>query len=431
MQGGNRYYFWMARILIGCWGSHGDIDPSIGLGVGLRRRGHEVTIATMSYFANHVRAAGLAFHSIRPDVSPTDVPLVRRIMDPWRGSEFLLRGVIAPAIKQMYEDLEGPARASDLLISHPLTMPLPLLAERHGIPWASTALAPMLFFSAIDVPVFPPAPWLKAMERLGPWVGRALAASARAASRSWLQPVSDLRRQLGLRDAGSPIFEGQHSPTLVLALFSRVFGGPHPDWPANVVITGPMFHDAVHGAALSPAVAQFLDDGPAPFLFTLGSSAVLTPGRFWEESIAATQHLGARALLLVGPENRALLEATLPPHCLAVERAPHSLVMPRTAAVIQQCGIGTLTFAMHSGVPILAVPFANDQPDNAYRAARLGVARIVTPRRYRARRVAAALDTLTHDSLVRSAVAQVAMRIRAEGGVETACDALESRFRLR
>jgi UDP:flavonoid glycosyltransferase YjiC (YdhE family) len=421
----------MARILIGCWGSHGDIDPSIGLGVGLRRRGHDVTIATMSYFADHVRAAGLAFHPIRPDVSPTDTALVRRIMDPWRGSEFLLREIIAPAIPQMYEDLEGPARASNLLISHPLTMPLPLLGERFEIPWASTALAPMMFFSATDVPIFPPAPWLKSLERTGPWVGRFLAKSARLASRAWLQPVTDLRRRLGLPDAGSPIFEGQHSPHLVLALYSRVLGEPQPDWPANVVITGQMFHDAVHGATLPPAVARFLDEGPAPFLFTLGSSAVLTPGRFWEESIVATQRLGGRALLLVGPENRAMLDATLPSGCLAVERAPHSLVMPRAAAVIQQCGMGTLTFAMRSGVPILAVPFANDQPDNAYRAERLGVARIVTPGRYRAPRVAAALDALTHDPAVRTAVTQVAERVRAEGGVETACDALESRFRLR
>ena len=421
----------MARILIGCWGSHGDIDPSIGLGVGLRRRGHDVTVATMLYFADHVRAAGLRFHPIRPDVSPTDTAVVRRIMDPWRGSEYLLRQLIAPAISQMYEDLEGPARASDLLISHALTMPLPLLGERYGIPWASTALAPTMFFSTTDVPIFPPAPWLKSVERVAPWVGRVLARSARVASKAWLKPVTDLRRRLGLPDAGSPIFEGQHSPHLVLALYSRVLGAPQPDWPANVVITGQMFHDAVHGETLPPAVARFLDEGPAPFVFTLGSSAVLTPGRFWEESVAATRRLGGRALLLVGPENRALLDATLPPGCLAVERAPHSLVMPRAAAVIQQCGIGTLTFAMRAGVPILAVPFANDQPDNAYRAARLGVARIVTPPRYRARRVAAELDALTHDPAVRSAVTTVAARVRAEGGVEAACDALEARFGLR
>jgi len=86
---------------------------------------------------------------------------------------------------------------------------------------------------------------------------------------------------------------------------------------------------------------------------------------------------------------------------------------------------------MRAGVPILAVPFANDQPDNAYRAARLGVARIVTPNRYRARRVAAELDALAHDPAVRTAVADVATRVRAEGGVELACDALESRFGLR
>lgn len=105
--------------------------------------------------------------------------------------------------------------------------------------------------------------------------------------------------------------------------------------------------------------------------------------------------------------------------------------MPRAAAVIQQCGIGTLTGAMRAGVPILAVPFANDQPDNAYRAERLGVARTITPGRYRARRVAETLAALTADADVRAATARVAARVRAETGVATACDALERTFALR
>ncbi|MFM8302320.1 MAG: glycosyltransferase, partial [Gemmatimonadota bacterium] len=66
----------MARILIACWGSHGDVDPSIGLGLGLRARGYAVTIATMPYFGPIVTAAGLDFHPIPPDISPTDTAIV-------------------------------------------------------------------------------------------------------------------------------------------------------------------------------------------------------------------------------------------------------------------------------------------------------------------------------------------------------------------
>lgn len=421
----------MARILICCWGSHGDFDPSLGLALGLRSRGHEVTIATIRHFEPYVREAGLGFHAIRPDADPSDRALVERIMDRDRGTEYLLRELIYPGLPAMYEDLAAAARGQDLLISHPLTLPIPMLGEQLGVPWASTVLAPISFFSATDLPVVAPAPFLKSLERLGPWVARGVRRVARTVASRWSAPVRGFRRQLGLQDAGDPMFEGQHSPHLVLALYSRLLGDPQPDWPANTVVTGHMFHDGAHGASLAPAVERFLADGPPPVLFTLGSSAVLSPGRFWSESLAAVRTLGVRALCLVGPGNVETVARLAPGDVLVVERAPHSLVMPRASVVVQQCGIGTLAQGLRSGAPMLAVPFAHDQPDNAYRAMKLGVARILPPSRYRGRRVAEELARLSGEPAFREAAGRVAAAVRAERGVEAACDALEERFALR
>ncbi|MEY4607886.1 MAG: hypothetical protein RL625_103, partial [Gemmatimonadota bacterium] len=149
------------------------------------------------------------------------------------------------------------------------------------------------------------------------------------------------------------------------------------------------------------------------------------------ESLAAVRALGQRAIFLVGPENHEMLRTSFPPEILVVERAPHSLLIPRCAVVVQQCGVGTLMQALRAGVPTLAVPFANDQPDNAYRAARLGVARIIPASRYRRRRVAVALDQLLTDPSYRAASARVAAEVRAERGVDAACDAIERTFTLR
>lgn len=421
----------MARILVGCWGSHGDFDPSLGLALGLKSRGHDVTIATLPHFEPYVRDAGLGFVAIRPHADPSDKALVARIMDRDRGTEFLLRELIFPNLPAMYEDLSAAVRGMDLVVSHPLTLPIPMLGEKLGIPWASTVLAPMSFFSAHDLPVMPPAPFLKSLEVLGPWVARGVRAIATTVSGQWAKPVRAFRASIGLGPGGDPMFEGQHSPHLVLALYSSVLGAPQPDWPANVVVTGHMFHDGAHGVTLAPEVERFLADGPAPLLFTLGSSAVLSPGRFWDESLAAVRTLGMRALCLVGPGNVEAVQAKAPSGVLVVERAPHSLVMPRASAVIQQCGIGTLAQGLRSGVPLLAVPFAHDQPDNAYRAMRLGVARVLPPHRYRAARVAEELSALVRDPGYRAAAARVAATVRAEGGVAAACDALERRFSLR
>ena len=171
--------------------------------------------------------------------------------------------------------------------------------------------------------------------------------------------------------------------------------------------------------------------GPAPLVFTLGSSAVLVAGRFWDESVAVVRELGARGLFLVGPGNAEAMRSTLPAEILAIDGTPHSLLFPRSDAVVQQCGVGTLAQSLRSGRPMLGVPYAHDQPDNAYRAERLGMARVVPAHRYAARRVVRELRALLHDPSYAEAAARTAQIVRSEGGVAAACDALEQRFGLR
>jgi len=195
-------------------------------------------------------------------------------------------------------------------------------------------------------------------------------------------------------------------------------------------VTGHVFHDAPHGGSLSPEMESFLEGGPPPVVFTLGSSVVLVAGDFWRESIAAARSVSTRAVLLMGPGNAAALRPSLPPEILAVDVAPHSLLFPRAAAVVQQCGIGTMAQSLRSGRPMLAVPHAHDQPDNAWRAARLGMARIVYPRRYRTARVAEELRTLRDDVSYGAAAQRAAATVQSEGGIRAACDALERTFGL-
>ena len=414
----------MARIVLTCWGSHGDVDPYLALARGLRARGHTAIVAAPEFYRDVVATAGVDFHPVRPAVDPTDAALLRRIMDPVRGSQVVLCELVMGAVDEAYADLEAVAAGADLLVSHPVTVAAPVLAERHGVRWASTVLAPLSFWSRHEPPVLPPAPWLKGAERLGPWVGRTVIGAVRLATRDWSKPVSRLRARLGLPRGGDPIFEGQHAPALVLGLFSRVLAEPQPDWPAQAIVTGQPVYDAPHGTRLSPALTAFLEAGEPPLVFTLGTSAVLAPSAFYTESLAAARRLGMRAVLLVGREREATF-AGAGGDALAVGTAPHSLIFPRAAVVVQHCGVGTLGQGLRAGRPILAVPFAHDQPDNAWRASRLGIARVLAPPGYRAPRVAAELARLLDDPAYAASAARVAARVREEDGVATACSALE------
>jgi UDP:flavonoid glycosyltransferase YjiC (YdhE family) len=335
-----------------------------------------------------------------------------------------------PAVDAMFEDLDAASAGADLLVSHPLTFAAPVVAEARRMKWASAVLSPLSFFSRHDVPVFPPAPWLASLRRLGSWPGSLLVSLARFATKRWQQPVHALRQRLGLPRGAEPMWEGQHSPHLVLALFSSVLARPQRDWPPKVRVTGHVFYDAPHGASLSPAIESFLASGPAPIVFTLGSSVVMVAGDFWQESLAAVRSLGMRALLLTGPGRSEPLAPSLPPGVLAIDAAPHSLLFPRAAAVVQQCGVGTLAQSLRSGKPMLGVPHAHDQPDNAWRVAQLGMSRTLYPWKYRAPRVTSELHALCHQGSYSTAAERIAAVVRSEGGVREACEAIEQTFAL-
>src|SRR5947199_192911 len=83
-------------------------------------------------------------------------------------------------------------------------------------PWAPPLLQPLGLFSAYDPPVLPQAPFLAKLRFLGPALHRPLFRCARRSVRSWSGPWHRLRAEVGLPPTSdSPLFEGQHSPSLV------------------------------------------------------------------------------------------------------------------------------------------------------------------------------------------------------------------------
>jgi UDP:flavonoid glycosyltransferase YjiC (YdhE family) len=210
---------------------------------------------------------------------------------------------------------------------------------------------------------------------------------------------------------------------LTLALFSRVLGERQPDWPPNVVTTGFVFYNGPEG--LDPEVEAFLDTGDPPVVFTLGTSAVGAAGTFYDESARAATRLGLRAILLTGGFEQNRPKGLRSRDILVAARAPHQLLLPRARAVVHQVGAGTTGQALRAGRPMLVVPHGHDQPDNAFRVAKLGVARIVRPGAYKAPRVARELQALLDDPAYQARASQVASIVRSEGGAAEAAAAIE------
>lgn len=412
------------RIVLTTHGTLGDLHPFLAIAVELRRRGHRPVIATSEYYRQKVEAAGIEFHPVRPDVSFRERELHRRLMEPRRGLERVIREYMFPVLRESYDDLLAAVQGNggaDLLISQILMFAAPLVAEKMGIPWVSTELQPGAFLSSYDPPVLAPMPALAKLRPLGPGFHRQVFRVARLVGRSWGDPVRELRRELGLPPGADPLFEGRQSPRLLLALFSPVLGRRQPDWPANTTITGTPFYDE-EAVELDPELARFLDGGEPPIVFTLGSSAVWDAGRFYIESAAAAVQLGRRAVLLTGSNQP---ETSFPENILAVPYAPFAALFPRASVIVHQGGIGTTAQALRAGKPALVMPVGGDQFDNAARVQRLGAGRTIMQKQYRAKRVAEELAKLFDDPGYREKAEGTGRLVRAETGVESVCDAIE------
>src|ERR1051326_266400 len=418
------------RIVISTFGSFGDVHPYVAIALELKARGHAPVNATSDIYREKMDAIDIEFRPVRPDMPSYDQPdkvaeLIEGAMDARVGGEKVL-DMILPYLRDAYEDLSAAAEDADLLLTHPLPFVGPMVAQLRKIPWVSSVLAPASFLSVYDPLVPPQWPWLYHLMRLSPWVGRGVMALGMKKLDKLMQPVLALRAELGLPRGEQPVCSGQHSPTKVLALFSKLMAKPQPDWPPNTVVTGFSFYDRrdyFGETETPPDLLKFLDKGSPPVVFTLGSSAVWVARDFYRDSIAAARALGRRARLLVAPPRN--MPATLPEGIAAFEYAPYSEVLPRACAIVHQGGVGTTGHGMRSGKPVLILPHAHDQFDNAARIVRLGSGRVLPRPRYNVQSAIRELRALLDNPVYASSAAQVGETVREEQGARVAVDEIE------
>lgn len=419
------------RIVLSTFGSFGDVHPYIAIALELRARGHVPVLATSEVYREKMEGLGLAFQPVRPALPSYEQPdelgrMVADLLEQRNGPERVLQ-LLLPHMREIYEDLDRAAANADLLLTHPLPLVGPIVAQKRKLRWVSSVLAPASLLSVYD-PIVPPQwPALHKLMTLSPLVGRAVLGLAKLQLDPLLKPVYQLRAELGLPRGEQPIIAGQHSPRLVLALFSKVLAQPQPDWPRNTRVTGFPFYDRrdYFGERATPReLMQFLDAGPPPVIFTLGSSAIWVAKDFYRDSIKAARALGRRALLLIGHERNRLSEP-LPEGVAAFEYAPYGEVLPRGCAVVHQGGVGTTGQALRAGRPTLIVPHAHDQFDNAARAARLGCARTLPRPEYNAASATRELKQLLDEPSYITRAAEIGRIVQSEDGARAACDAIE------
>jgi UDP:flavonoid glycosyltransferase YjiC (YdhE family) len=386
------------RFLLTPVGSSGDVHPYVGIGRRLRERGHDVTVLTAEPHRRTVEGAELEFVSVFTEHDYEAATHDPELWHPTKSFKTVARLMLL-GLEATWRELERRyVPGKTFVVGHPLGFAARSFEEKSGAPAATLHLAPSSLRSAFQVGAA--------------GGGRRLAPAAPGSSALWwlidvtqLDPhlVPELNRwraSKGLPAVRRVFREWLHSPRLAVALFPEWFGARQPDWPRQLAFASFPLWDDPHVNPIDAELDAFLAAGAPPVVATPGS-ANRQAERFFAAVVGALERLGRRGLLLTQyPEQ---LPRELPSTIVARPYAPLSRVLPRAAALVHHGGIGTAAQAFAAGVAQLVMPMAFDQPDNALRARRLGVARFVLPKRFTADAVAGALQELLDDPAVAAA----------------------------
>ena len=143
----------------------------------------------------------------------------------------------------------------------------------------------------------------------------------------------------------------------------------------------------------------------------------------------AAKALHLRAVLLVGNDLENIPKEPIPENICIAKYAPYSRLFPRASVIVHQGGIGTTAQALRAGKPMLVMPYSHDQPDNARRVRRLGVAKVVQRKNYTAGRAAKMIQGLLANSRYAERAVAIQQVMAKEDGLKAACDALEAAIR--
>ena len=398
------------RITMVAFGTRGEVQPYIALGLGLQAAGHTVQIVTIGQLDELVTTYGLTsiaipFHSFASEQLTHNNTVPLREM--YRAAQQF--------IKQTLSIIWDACRNVDAIIfNHMSRMAVTHVLEALDIPAFMVIVHPYhLHFvlykwrtiNAYGKPAFKVGEVLRQQAEWHMFKGYI---------NRWRKDVLGLPsapfwgNDALIRTRKIPLF-CSYSPTIYPKL---------EEWPEWLHVTGYYFLDEPIGWSPPPALVEFLADGPPPVYIGFGS--LLHQGKVQDITTLAVKALkasGQRGILAAGWSDFGH-RPHLPDSVIAIESVPHTWLFPRVAAVVHHGGAGTTAAGIRAGVPSILIPVAWDQPFWGQRVADVGIGPPpIPPKRLTVTRLANTIKMATQDGAMRARVRRFAEQIRAEDGV--------------
>jgi len=410
------------QVILAPVGSTGDVFPFVAIALRLKQRGNRVLMVAGGRYRALLDAAGLELVETldaRTEAAAFDHPNFWR---PTRGMRRISERIILPSARPQLAAIQSRFEpGKTVIVGSTLAFGARIAGEKLGAPMISVHLAPAAMRSLHDtprvanIPGFPRLP--RSTKRLLYWYFDRF-----EFDRVMCPGLNEIRGEVGLPPITRPLHEWLHSPTRVIGLFPSWFAAPAPDWPKQVRLTGFALYDGPSSRGTSPELQSFLDEGDAPVVFTAGTA--MSHGElFFRAAVDACLRLGIRGILISSAAKQ--VPTQLPPTVRCFVYAPFSELLRRARALVHHGGIGTAAQGLKAGVAQIVVPMAYDQPDNAARLERLGVASTLTQRRLNGDNLAATLGKLLARPDLSQRLSESAHRFDHDTSLDETCRLIE------
>ncbi|MEE6165697.1 MULTISPECIES: glycosyltransferase [unclassified Mycolicibacterium] len=361
------------KFVLACYGTRGDVEPSVSVGCELQRRGHDVQLAVPPDLVGFAEGAGLSSAAYGPPLqaflreeflrnfwSELMSHPVRSLKELWQP--------IARYWGETSDTLMTLADGADLLSTGlNYEQPAANVAEFYNIPLVMLHHFPMRPNGRL-VPMLP-APVVRSAGTLTEWL----------MWRSTKDVENAQRRELGLPKATrpSPRRIADQGSLEIQAYDAVSVPGLAAEWrrwngqrPFVGALTMGLSTDS------DDEVASWIAAGTPPICFATGSIPVESPTETLEMISAACAELGERALVCAGGTD--FSHVPIPDHVKVIGVANYATVFAASRAVVHHGGSGTTAASLRAGVPTLILWSSADQP---YWGNQLGRLKVGTARR--------------------------------------------------
>jgi MGT family glycosyltransferase len=367
----------------------GHINPTIGPAATLVERGHLVAWAGVPDLVRHLVGPQAA-------VFPCSAPLLVHRPPEVRGPaalQFLWERFLCPLARAMVPGVHAAVEefAPDALVVDQQALAGALVAERAGLPWATSATTS----AELTDP-------LSGLPKVEAWVHELMA---------------DLRRRFGDPDVTGDL---RFSRYLILAFTTEALVG------STGQCLGPPVRFVGPSIAARPGADDFpwswLDGERPALLVTLGTANVDASSRFLGECARALLANPDRQAVIVDP-GRVL--GAVAEQVLVRRTVPQLPLLAHIDAVVCHAGHNTVCETLSYGLPLVVAPIRDDQPIVAQQVVEAGAGIRLRFNRATASQIGTGVDAVLTEPSYRQAARQVQESFRAAGGAVSAAGHLE------